>query len=170
MSNVSSVDLDELRKAREALNQEIGVENDPNMYKDYNPNREEEQKKEPEIEVVQEPVSEPSENNEEKTTSENNDANFSDENSDSEEPVNPLPSKEEVLDMLLDDSEPSEVETSSTSAETSNEEEQPKEHASSSVENLGKFDMFAAFEVKENASPKTSNSELEKIINDETKT
>ncbi len=40
--NVSSVDLDELRKAREELNNEIGVETDPNMYSDYNPNREEE--------------------------------------------------------------------------------------------------------------------------------
>lgn len=36
---VGSVDLDELRKAREELNQEIGVETDPDMYSDYNPNR-----------------------------------------------------------------------------------------------------------------------------------
>ena len=76
MSNVSSVDLDELRKAREELNQEIGVENDPNMYKDYNPNREEEKKKEPEIEPVveeqtsKEPVSENLDSNEENATSE----------------------------------------------------------------------------------------------------
>ena len=37
--NVGSVDLDELRKAREELDKERGVETDPNMYDDYNPNR-----------------------------------------------------------------------------------------------------------------------------------
>ncbi len=39
--NVGSVDLEELKKAREELNQERGIETDPNMYADYNPNREE---------------------------------------------------------------------------------------------------------------------------------
>ena len=38
--NVSGVDLDELQKAREALDKERGVETDPNLYNDYNPNRE----------------------------------------------------------------------------------------------------------------------------------
>lgn len=39
MGNIGSVDLEELKKAREELNRERGIENDPNMYKDYNPNR-----------------------------------------------------------------------------------------------------------------------------------
>lgn len=39
--NVSGVDLEELKKAREELDRERGVESDPNMYNDYNPNREE---------------------------------------------------------------------------------------------------------------------------------
>lgn len=37
--NVGSVDLEELKKAREELNRERGIETDPNMYNDYNPNR-----------------------------------------------------------------------------------------------------------------------------------
>ena len=37
--NVSSVDLDELLKAREELDKEKGVDTDPNMYSDYNPDR-----------------------------------------------------------------------------------------------------------------------------------
>lgn len=37
--NVSGVDLEELKKAREQLNEEMGIENDPNMYENYNPNR-----------------------------------------------------------------------------------------------------------------------------------
>lgn len=41
--NVSGVDLEELLKAREELDKERGVETDPNMYSDYNPNRESEQ-------------------------------------------------------------------------------------------------------------------------------
>lgn len=179
MSNVSSVDLDELRKAREELNQEIGVENDPNMYKDYNPNREEEKKKEPEIEPVveeqtsREPVSGNLESIEEKATSETSDANFSDEETKNAEPENELPSKSEVLDMLLDDSDPEpDIKTETPSSdESSVENEVPKEEThSSSEQNLGKFDMFAAFEVKENAVPKSSNSELETIINNETTT
>lgn len=39
--SVSGVDLDELKKAREELNLEQGVESDPNMYDDYNPNKQE---------------------------------------------------------------------------------------------------------------------------------
>jgi len=37
--NVGSVDLEELRRAREELNIERGIETDPNMYSNYNPNR-----------------------------------------------------------------------------------------------------------------------------------
>lgn len=37
--NVGSVDLDELKRAREELNQERGIETDPHMYDNYNPDR-----------------------------------------------------------------------------------------------------------------------------------
>ena len=37
--NVGSVDLDELKKAREELNRDRGIETDPHMYDNYNPNR-----------------------------------------------------------------------------------------------------------------------------------
>lgn len=41
--NVSGVDLEELKRAREELDKERGVETDPNMYNNYNPNRAEQQ-------------------------------------------------------------------------------------------------------------------------------
>ncbi len=37
--NVGSVNLDELKAAREALDRERGIETDPNMYEDYNPEK-----------------------------------------------------------------------------------------------------------------------------------
>ena len=37
--NVGNVDIDELKRAREELDRERGVETDPNMYSNYNPNR-----------------------------------------------------------------------------------------------------------------------------------
>lgn len=37
--NVGSVNLDELKAAREALNRDLGIENDPNMYNDYDPEK-----------------------------------------------------------------------------------------------------------------------------------
>ena len=37
--NVGSVNLDELRAAREALDRERGVETDPNMYNNYDPDK-----------------------------------------------------------------------------------------------------------------------------------
>lgn len=37
--NVGSVDLEELKRAREELNRERGIETDPNMYANYNPDR-----------------------------------------------------------------------------------------------------------------------------------
>ena len=37
--NVGSVNLDELKAAREALNNDLGIETDPNMYNDYDPEK-----------------------------------------------------------------------------------------------------------------------------------
>ncbi len=49
--NVGSVDIEELKRARESLNQELGIDSDPDMYANYNPNRE------PEKPVEDEPSS-----------------------------------------------------------------------------------------------------------------
>ena len=49
--NVGSVDIEELKRARELLNQELGIDSDPDMYANYNPNRE------PEKPVEDEPSS-----------------------------------------------------------------------------------------------------------------
>lgn len=166
MSNVSSVDLDELRKAREELNKEAGIENDPDMYKDYNPNREVESKP---IEESQSPES--VENNyenitpkeaveEEKSSSSSNDV------------YDNLMS--DLENSLLSDDENEEVEESAqkpaeVQVETPLQEEHKAEETHSSIEsNLGKFDAFAAFEVKENAVHKPVEANLEKIIDTET--
>ncbi len=37
--NVGSVDLEELKRAREELDQERGIQTDEHMYDNYNPNR-----------------------------------------------------------------------------------------------------------------------------------
>lgn len=41
--NVGSVDLAELMKAREEMNRDMGIATDPDMYKNYNPNRQQEE-------------------------------------------------------------------------------------------------------------------------------
>lgn len=115
--NVSGVDLEELLKAREELNKEIGVETDPNMYSDYNPNRKNEENEKP-----------ASDENEESFVSENSDVEDSKSETQTEEPK-------------LEDGY----------TEESKKEETPVvEHSSSAGDNLKKFDMFSAFEVKEN--------------------
>lgn len=114
--NVSGVDLDELLKAREELNNEIGVETDPNMYSDYNPNRKNE------------------ENN--KPASDENEDSFVSENSDVEDSKSGTPSDEPTFEDGY--------------TEESKKEETPAEEHSSAGDNLKKFDMFSAFEVKEN--------------------
>ena len=56
--NVSGVDLEELRKAREELDRERGVETDPNLYNDYKQNRETQSQDESEkIEPVEQNIS-----------------------------------------------------------------------------------------------------------------
>jgi len=115
--NVSGVDLDELLKAREELNKEIGVETDPNMYSDYNPNRKNEENEKP-----------ASDENEESFVSENSDVEDSKSETQTEEPK-------------LEDG---------YTEETKKEETSVVEHSSSAGDNLQKFDMFSAFEVKEN--------------------
>lgn len=129
--NVSGVDLDELLKAREELNKEIGVETDPNMYSDYNPNRKNEESNS---------VSE--ENSETLPSEENTDDSFaSSESSGTDINANLEDSKSDEIDIQpkFDDGY----------TEESKKEEVHETH-SSAIENLQKYDIFSAFEVKEN--------------------
>ncbi len=128
--NVSGVDLDELLKAREELNKEIGVETDPNMYSDYNPNRKNEDSQESSSDETEETLS-----------SEKSDADFSSSesenlNEDSEE----TPKSEAHDEPKFEDGY----------SEQSKEKEEVSESHSSASDNLQKYDIFSAFEVKEN--------------------
>ena len=66
-SNVSGVDLEELKKAREELDAELGVETDPKMYDDYNPNRAaDDSSRETSVELENQSVSDAAESEESK--------------------------------------------------------------------------------------------------------
>ena len=131
--NVSSVDLDELRKAREELNREIGVETDPNMYNDYNPNRES---------STEELISENSDN----VSSENTDDNLDD--------AKKTDSSEEKDHIVLENSRSDNFQKENTFtdgySEESKKEEPKEENHSTANQNLDKYDIFSAFEIKEN--------------------
>lgn len=127
--NVSSVDLEELMKAREELDREKGIETDPNMYSDYNPDRQ-------------------------NTSLENSNAeNFSaDENHESTESLEENSTDEKIdtnssFSNALDE-EPDEKEEE-TNAQVETSETQITQENSSSQTN---YDIFSAFEVKENAN------------------
>lgn len=128
--NVSGVDLDELLKAREELNKEIGVETDPNMYSDYNPNRK--------TEEFEETSTEKSED----VTSEKADAGFS--GAELSEENNHI-----VLENSKSDEPKEESKFEDGYTEESKKVEEKETHSSAS-ENLQKYDIFSAFEVKEN--------------------
>ena len=125
--NVSGVDLDELLKAREELNKEIGVETDPNMYSDYNPNRKNE-----EDSGLKDTSVDASENSDDAFDVSKNDNHIVFENSKSDY-IEEKPTFEDGY------------------SETSKSNEEKENVHSSANENLGKYDVFAAFEVKENA-------------------
>lgn len=134
--NVSGVDLEELLKAREELDRERGVETDPNLYRDYNPNRESESEEKKEVTLE-------NENNYETITNIQNPA----ENENNQE-------------NILDSSD------ENATAQESNVKEESIDETQSSVENLGnsesnlsKFDIFSAFEVKENVPSSAENGE-----------
>lgn len=118
---VGSVDLDELRKAREELNQEIGVETDPDMYSDYNPNRA-------------------------------TDADIS------EEEINvDVSNSENGVDV---GSETSFTEGYSETPKSDAEDDHPQAN-----KNLDKYDIFSAFEVRENVKDESfqRTTNLEKL-------
>ena len=138
---VGSVDLEELKKAREALNNELGIENDPNMYNNYNPNRETEE---------QDAVS-----------SENLDSDFSNANNNESLQDNDVQSEDSTLsnseDSVTIDGEDSfiNIPVEDTQEQNSNDSqidysrlknEQPEE------QDFDVYDKFSDFEVEETAT------------------
>ncbi len=160
--NVSGVDLEELKKAREALDKERGVETDPNLYSDYNPNREEQ--------IENTSIDSENSSNYDNITNDNEG-----ELSDNEiiEPNNES-SNEEELDLMeeMKNNEEAEIDIYADKAfENQDESQEGAERNtienSESEENISKFDIFAAFEVKENAPEKQDEIIEEPSVNDD---
>ena len=138
--NVGSVDLDELRKAREELDKERGVETDPKMYDDYNPNRSTSLENSNSSEV-----GDLESNSYENTT--NNSENLSNDIKLGENKENDSHSLSDDYELAIDEnlgkSDISNIDSNETNSE---------ENANQNVEkDLSKYDVFSAFEVKENA-------------------
>ena len=131
--NVSSVDLEELLKAREDLDRERGVETDPNLYRDYNPNRESESENNTEVTLE-------NDNNYETITNTQSPTPIDDslENVTNENDVNVEQENENTQSF-------NSYEESNVDSQTSSD------NIGSSESNLSKFDIFSAFELKENA-------------------
>lgn len=167
--NVSGVDLEELMKAREELDKEKGVETDPNMYSDYNPNRNSENS---------EKSAELNENYQDITNLENSNSDLnqtgeasSNENSsdifgkldaassDTETENNTLSSDDTISNNDNYFEHENNEATRNEDFDAVNDENSNDEH--SSEENFSKFNAFSAFEVKENASIHTDNENNE---------
>lgn len=146
--NVSSVDLDELLKAREELDKEKGVDTDPNMYSDYNPDR-----NNTSLENSNAEENSQSENLNSKETNEKSNETFDSFSN----PLNSEPDEHPVFGSANDD-ENKEQKTdlapedlNSENGENLHSESQDKD-ASEAQNNLSNYDIFSAFEVKENAN------------------
>ena len=146
--NVSSVDLDELLKAREELDKEKGVDTDPNMYSDYNPDR-----NNTSLENSNAEENSQSENLNSKETNEKSNETFDSFSN----PLNSEPDEHPVF-VSANDDENKEQKTdlapedlNSENGENLHSESQDKD-ASEAQNNLSNYDIFSAFEVKENAN------------------
>ena len=158
--NVSGVDLDELLKARQELNAERGIETDPNMYNDYNPNRENEEKQEAKPEISEDAIS--LDNSYENNTEESSRDVVSDENENVSDSQTQEESSDISDDSLVAETPEPEIEDKKEDIIESSATEPVEENTVTQNKNLDKFDAFAAFEVKENASHH-SEDYLEKI-------
>ncbi len=180
--SVGGVDLEELMRARQELDQERGVETDPDMYNDYNKSREESSIEKP-VEQVSEPeVLQDYSNNEETNDSMNynNDLVQNETAYVSEEPVNHDTSEINQEGWVADDAgddtiigitqsvsdvvenedfhETETAETSMPAEETTVAAEEPVavSQPANEPKDLNMYDIFAQFEVAENAGPKSS--------------
>lgn len=138
--SVGSVDIEELRKAREELNRERGIVTDPNMYKNYNPNRTEESSNENSV----------SSNDEEKETvlSEAEDDELEAE-------------AKSFIDSLhgsLDSDDEVEDDFSEQGSNTF-DERIPEPERKRSSEELDKYDAFSAFEVNDGKVDRVETNE-----------
>ena len=146
--NVSSVDLDELLKAREELDKEKGVDTDPNMYSDYNPDR-----NNTSLENSNAEDNSQSENLNSKETNEKSNETFDSFSN----PLNSEPDEHPVFGSANDD-ENKEQKTDLAPEDLNSENgenlhsESQEQDASESQNNLSNYDIFSAFEVRENAN------------------
>lgn len=141
--NVGSVDLDELRKAREELDKERGVETDPNMYDDYNPNRD------TSLENSNSSETDNTESDSYENTTNNDSGNPSDDNGieSNENDENDNHNLSDDYELAINDDSDESGNSKNDSIET-NSEENVNQNAE---KDLSKYDVFSAFEVKENA-------------------
>ena len=150
--NVSGVDLEELQKAREALDKERGVETDPNLYSDYNPNRETTQ-----LENFN------SSDDESSLDYDNITNNSNDDNTDNAS-IEEQDNNKSDMSSQFESSSSENLEKQTP--ENDIEKEETENLKGNSEENLSKFDIFAAFEVKENA-PEEHISEKSEPLSEE---
>lgn len=179
--SVGGVDLEELMRARQELDQERGVETDPDMYNDYNKSYEESSIQESYEQVSEPEVVQDYNNNEETNDSMNysNDWAQNETMSVFEEPVNHDTSENNQEGWVADDANDDTLIgiTQSVSDVFENNETQESESAepvesvqetvtdsepvavsqpASEPKDLNMYDIFAQFEVAENAGPKSS--------------
>ena len=149
--NVSSVNLDELKAAREALDKERGVETDPNMYNDYDP---EKHKAEREQERLA---------RENASDDEEFDVSSSENNADAESVVSisepTLESNDVNVILEEDDDEIIIPQSSQNDSKKTNENIQQNEEDSEI--NLNIYDTFADFEINSGVPAETKIEEIE---------
>ena len=137
--SVSGVDLSELMQARQELDQERGIETDPNMYQNYNPNRAREELDDLKNEVQEESVS-----NEQETDY----------------------SAENLTENQAFESEPS---TNQLQTTDSQNEESTLTDLSYKQKDFSVYDSFSSFEIPDNSNTQTQEDdgyELQDYSND----
>ena len=152
--NVSSVNLDELKAARVALDKELGIESDPNMYNDYDPEKHK-------AEREQEKLAKENQENDESLDvgSDNNEESIIN----SAEQT--LASNDDFNNVLEEDDEiiitqPNESEVNKTAEDVSQNVEKTEDNGEL---NLNIYDTFADFEINSGAPVETTIEESKDI-------
>ena len=191
--NVGSVDIEELKLARQALDKERGIESDPNMYSNYNPNR---QKEEDSAEVsteINDEMFENSQNLEEQMISNANESGMSsdetqesvyqEESSSIQENSEDVQEENENLEVFEneineDNDTPNVFLENSVTGNDSNLEEEGSEENKTAVEEINTdddsddidfsvYDSFADFEVEANRNIIAEESSTSNNIEEE---
>ena len=162
--NVGSVNLDELRAAREALDKERGIETDPNMYNGYDPDRHKEEREQENLAGLEESASDvyAEQNNDDVIVSNDNDSEDSLLNAfdDADDILNSdkLEEDEDFNDISLDDVDESILLegynlTDDTDKSSSKNTSNPNDLSLNDLESLASekdfsvYDNFADFEI-----------------------